>query len=200
MEITIRDYRDEDEQEWMRTHAIVLSISHAWNYSIQERPKYERDSIKLVAIAEEKLVGLLDAEIERKPGEICMLKNSIGCYILEFGRLPEYAGHRIGTKLIEVAKEQLIAKGVHRMEFWSQDEKAQGFYKKWGMKEINRHMRFRIKPNKEIEDLLRRDLIGCEYIYGACLLEVYPDVKKRYEVIEHHPLEPHVCVGYEIRF
>jgi len=200
MEIAIRDYRDEDEQKWMHTHAIVLSISHAWNYTIQQRPQYERDTVKLVALDDEKLVGLFDAEIEREAGEICLLKDSIGCYVLEFGRLPEYSGHRIGTKLIEAAKERLIAKGIHRLEFWSQDEAAQRYYENCGMKEVNRHMRFRIKPSKEIEDLLRRDLVGCEYIYGACLVEVYPDIKKRYEVIEHHPLEPHLCVGYEIRF
>ncbi len=41
MDIEIREYRDEDEAEWMRVHAIILSISHSWNYSIQERPPYE---------------------------------------------------------------------------------------------------------------------------------------------------------------
>jgi len=36
MDIEIRPYRD-DEAEWMRVHAINLSTSHNWNYSIQER-------------------------------------------------------------------------------------------------------------------------------------------------------------------
>jgi len=34
MDIEIREYRDEDEREWMRVHAIMMSISHSWNYCI----------------------------------------------------------------------------------------------------------------------------------------------------------------------
>ncbi len=34
MDIEIREYRDEDQAERMRVHAIILSISHSWNYCI----------------------------------------------------------------------------------------------------------------------------------------------------------------------
>ena len=33
-EITIREYTDKDEAEWMRVHATILTISHSWNYCI----------------------------------------------------------------------------------------------------------------------------------------------------------------------
>ncbi|MDP7640402.1 MAG: hypothetical protein QGG73_11915 [Candidatus Hydrogenedentes bacterium] len=61
MAIEIREYRVEDEQEWIRVHAIILSISHSWNYSIQERPNYKGfESTRRVAIHEGKIVGLID--------------------------------------------------------------------------------------------------------------------------------------------
>ena len=200
MELIIRDYEDRDEQEWMIVHAIILTISHAWNYTIQQRPTYEHDSVKLVALDGDKIVGLMDIEIENEPGKLCLLKDSIGGYVLEIGRLPEYAGNDIGRSLIETAKERLAAKDIHRMEFWTQDENARRYYDHLGMREINRHYRFRIKPSEKIKTLLERDYIGCEYIYGACVPEIFDEVKRRYEVIKRHPLEPHLCIGYELRF
>jgi len=200
MQLKIRDYEDRDEKEWMIVHAIILTTSHAWNYSIQQRPVYTNDSVRLVALDGEKIVGLMDVEIESTPGTLCLMKDSIGGYVLEIGRLPEYAGHDIGRALIREAKERLIAKGVRRMEFWTQDENAQRYYQHLGMREIHRHYRFRIKPSQKIKSLLERDFIGCEYIYGACIPEVFDDVARKYEIIERHPLEPHLCIGYEIRF
>lgn len=200
VEVEIREYRDSDETEWMRVHAIILSISHAWNYSIQQRPIYERPCTRLVAIVDGRIVGLTDTEYETRPGELCYLKDSLGGYVLEFGRLPEYAGLGIGQKLIAATIEDAKAKGYRRLEYWSQDRKAQRFYQRLGMPEIGRHYRFRMQPPTEVKDLLMRDRIGIEYIYGVCMPEEWPLIRERYEIIEKHPLEPHLCVGYEIRF
>ncbi len=199
-EITVRDYQDSDHDQWMRVHAIILMMSHAWNYSIQERPEYERDSIKLVALAGEKLIGVMDIEVEDEPGTVCMLKESRGGYVIEFGRLPEYRGRRVGSALMDAAKKRLVAKGVHRMEFWTQDRDAERFYRRYGLREINRHYRFRFKPPPEIDQMLKDEHIGCEYVYGACIPDVWKDIQKKHEIITRHPLEPHLCVGFEMTF
>ncbi|HIJ66348.1 MAG TPA: GNAT family N-acetyltransferase, partial [Candidatus Hydrogenedentes bacterium] len=129
MGIEIREYRPEDEQEWMRVHAVIMSISHAWNYTIQERPPYEgHEATKLVAVADGKIVGLTDAQYENEPGELCFLKDSRGGYVLELGRLPEYAGHNIGKLLIDATVEDAKKKGFHRLEYWTQDRRAQRYY------------------------------------------------------------------------
>jgi len=175
-------------------------MSHAWNYSIQERPEYDRDSVRLVALDGDRIIGLMDVEIEDEPGTLCLLKDSIGGYVLEFGRLPEYYGRRLGSKLIDAARQRLLSKGVHRMEFWTQDRTAERFYRRIGLREINRHYRFRFKPPEDIERQLRDDMIGIEYIYGACIPDVWKDVQKKYEIITRHPLEPHLSVGFEMRF
>lgn len=201
MNIEIREYRPEDRDEWMRVHAIILSLSHAWNYPIQERPPYEGYvSTRLVAVADGKIVGLTDAQYERQPGELCFLKDSCGGYVLEFGRLPEYAGNNLGKQLIDAAVEDAKRKGFHRLEYWTQDRKAQRFYVRVGLKEIGRHYRFRLHAPKEVADLLMKDHVGIEYLYCACIPEEWPLVKQKYQVIEKHPLEPHLCIGYEIRF
>jgi ribosomal protein S18 acetylase RimI-like enzyme len=201
MEIEIREYRPDDESEWMRVHAIIMSISHAWNYTIQERPEYEgRPSTRLVALHDGTIVGLTDVQYENKTGEFCFLKESPGGYVLEFGRLPEYAGQKLGERLIEATIEDAKQKGYHRLEYWTQDRKAQRFYQRLGMKEIGRHYRFRMKPPEDVRERMMGDYVGVEYLYCACMPDEWPLIKKKYGIIEKHPLEPHLCIGYEVRF
>src|SRR5690606_528349 len=72
MSISIRPYRPEDEAQWLRVHAIIMSISHAWNYCIQERPAYEGHvSTRLVAVDGDRIIGLTDVQYENEPGELC---------------------------------------------------------------------------------------------------------------------------------
>lgn len=201
MDIEIREYRPEDCAEWMRVHAIIMSISHAWNYTIQERPLYEGyASTKLVALLEGKIIGLTDVQYDSTPGEFCFLKDSLGGYVLEFGRLPEYRGHNLGKRLMDATVEDAARKGFHRLEYWSQDRAAQRFYRRVGLKEIGRHYRFRVKPTGQIAELMMQDYAGVEYLYCACMPEEWPNIKEKYEVLTRHPLEPHLCVGFEIRF
>lgn len=201
MAIEIRPYRDEDRDEWMRVHAIIMSQSHAWNYTIQERPDYAgHRSTRLVAVDEGRIIGLTDAQYENAPGEFCFLKDSPGGYVLEFGRLPEYTGRRIGQLLIAATAEDARRQGVSRLEYWTQDRSAQRYYQRIGMAEIGRHYRFRIKPPKEVAEGLMADYVGVEYLYCACVPEEWPLVKQKYEILTNHPLEPHLCIGYEVRF
>ena len=195
MAIEIREYRPEDEAEWMRVHAIILSISHSWNYTIQERPLYEgHQSTRLVATVDGRIVGLTDTKYENEVGELCFLKDSRAGYVLEFGRLPEFAGMNIGPRLIDATIEDAKGKGFHRLEYWSQDRKAQRFYARLGLKEIGRHYRFRFRPPQTVTDLLMQDFVGVEYLYGACMPEEWPLVKEKYTIIHDHPLEPHLCI------
>ncbi|HIJ74381.1 MAG TPA: GNAT family N-acetyltransferase [Candidatus Hydrogenedentes bacterium] len=201
MGIEIREYRPEDEQEWMRVHAVIMSISHAWNYTIQERPPYEgHEATKLVAVADGKIVGLTDAQYENEPGELCFLKDSRGGYVLELGRLPEYAGHNIGKLLIDATVEDAKKKGFHRLEYWTQDRRAQRYYARLGLNEIGRHYRFRMRAPKEVNEFMGKHFIATEYLYCCCLPEEWPNVKEKFEILQKHPLEPHICIGFEIRF
>lgn len=200
MDIEIREYRDEDEAEWMRVHAIILSISHSWNYSIQERPDYEgHESTRLVALHDGKIVGLTDTMYDNEPGEICFHKDSRGGYVVEFGRLPEFGKRDIGPRLIDATIAAARTKGITRLEYWSQDRNAQRFYVKLGLPEISRHYRFRFKAPDAINEAQLQNGVALEYLYGACMPEEWPRIKQEYDIIEKHPLEPHLCVGYEIR-
>ncbi|MCP4640168.1 MAG: GNAT family N-acetyltransferase [bacterium] len=201
MSIEIREYRDEDRDEWMRVHATIMTISHAWNYCIQERPAYEDyKSTRLVAFVDGVLAGLTDVQYENEAGEFCFVKDSIGGYVLEFGRLPEFAGLNLGKLLMDATVEDAKRQGVRRLEYWSQERSAQRYYRRLNMKEVGRHYRFRMRAPQDVNDLLSKNYIGVEYIYGACLPDEWPLVKEKFDIIDKPPLEPHLCVGFEIRF
>lgn len=200
-EIIIREYRDEDKSEWLRVHAIIMSISHAWNLVIQERPTYEgHQCTRLVAICDGKIVGLTDVQYENYPGELCWNKDSPGGYVLEFGRLPEYSGRNIGKMLIDATIEDALKKGFHRLEYWSQDRKAQRFYRRLGMKEIGRYYRFYFKPDKDLLNFFMEKGVAIEWLYAGCMPEDWPNIQQSLDIIHKHPQEPHLCVGFEIRF
>ncbi len=200
-DIVIRPYRPEDESEWMKVHAQLLMISHAWNYAIQERPRYDGyQSTLLVAECDGRIVGLTDVQYENEPGELCLLDDSRGGYVLEFGRLPEFSGHNLGQRLIESTAEDARRQGFNRLEYWTQDRKAQRFYARLGMTVIGRHYRFRMKAPQSVETDLGSAGIGIEYIYGVCSTEDWPRIRREYDIITRPPLEPHLCIGYEIRF
>lgn len=199
MDVEIRDYRDADEQEWMRVHAEIMTISHSWNYCIQERPGYEgHESTRLVALIDGKIIGLTDTIYDNEPGEICFKNESRGGYVTEFGRLPHVAAKGLGRMLIDATIADAKDKGITRLEYWSQDRNAQRFYMNLGLPEISRHYRFRMQAPKEVGDHLLQDGIGIEYVYAVCQPEDWFAVKKKYEINEDHPLEPHLCIGYAI--
>ncbi len=200
-EIIIREYREEDQEEWIKVHAMIMSISHAWNYVIQERPIYEgHQSTRLVAVCNNKIVGLTDVQYENELGEFCWNKDTLAGYVLEFGRLPEYKGRNIGKLLIDATIQDALKKGFHRLEYWSQDRNAQRFYRRLGMKEIGRYYRFYFKPPKDIANIFAQKGIALDHLYGGCLPEEWPNVQQEFEIITKHPQEPHLCVGFEIRF
>ena len=199
MDIEIRPYRDEDHDEWMNVHARIMTISHSWNYCIQERPAYEgHESTRLVACSNGAIIGLTDTIYDKTPGEVCFKKETCGGYVTEFGRLPEFTGGGLGKRLIEATIADARIKGVSRLEYWSQDRGAQQYYMKIGLPEIARHYRFRMEPPQEVIDYMLQDGIGIEYIYGVCQPEDWTHVQKQHKLKSDHPLEPHLCVGYAI--
>ncbi|HOK89951.1 MAG TPA: GNAT family N-acetyltransferase [Candidatus Hydrogenedentes bacterium] len=195
--VEIIPYEDSMRDAWMRVHAIIMSLSHAWNYTIQERPAYPNHrSTRLVALINGQLAGLLDAQYENHPGELCYLKDEPGGYVLEFGRLPEYAGLGLGVALMRAAAADARRLGYRRLEYWTQDRTAQRFYRRLGLPEIARHYRFRMRPPADLARQFQEQGIAVEYLYAACLPENWPLVESGRDIIRDHPLEPHLCVGF----
>ncbi len=199
MDVTIRPYVPEDETEWMRTYAIIMTTSHSWNDCIQERPQYAKhESDLLVAEVDGKIVGITDILYDNEPGDVCMVKDTRGGYVPILGRLPEYPGLCIGPRLLDAAVDAARNRGIARLEYWSQDRNAQRFYRRLGLREIGRHYRFRMKATKPLEEMLLQEAVGVEYVYAVCMPEDWPQVQKKFDLLKDHPHEPHLCIGFEV--
>lgn len=203
MGIIIRDYRPEDEPAWIRCWGQVVVTSHAWNSPPYEvRPRYSRPSVELVVVDQERptlVVGFINVEIERSPGELGLLEDSPCGFVWELGLLPEYRQRGLGRRLVREAASQLAGLGVRRMEFWSMDENAQGFYEGMGMKEMNRHYRFWIDGGRVT---LGSGLGGarCSHAYATCSVEDWAAIEASGAVLRAPPFEPRLCRGFDYRF
>jgi len=202
--VFFRDYDPAYEDAWLRCWGRVVVTSHAWGLpAYQQKPAYSRPAVEIVAVDENdpnEIVGFIDVEIENQAGELGALGDSRCGFVWEFGLLPSCRGRGLGRALLERAAAALAVSGVRRMEFWSMDASAQGFYDKMGMREIGRHWRFWAKVRRGDFDRPGRVKVRPEYIHATCSIEDWPAVREEWDVITKPPLEPHICIGFDYRF
>ncbi len=74
----IREYTPQDELGWLRCRVLSFLDSSYYNDVLTHRECYENDSVCLVAEENEKIIGLIDAEIEKEPGSLCSVGNQAG--------------------------------------------------------------------------------------------------------------------------
>lgn len=89
-----------------------------------KRVKYENDAICLVASEDEKIVGLIDVEIEKKPKTLCVASSHRGAVIWNLAVLPQYRRRHIALDLWKEARKKLLEKGIHYCEVWTQQDEA----------------------------------------------------------------------------
>lgn len=122
--MVIREYTNSDELEWLRCRVISFLDCSYYNDVLTQREIYENESICLVAEESGKIIGLIDVEIEREAGSLCVAGKQIGAVIWHLAVLPEYRRNHIATFLWGEVKKQLIAKGIRYCEVWTQEDEA----------------------------------------------------------------------------
>lgn len=131
-----RDYKEQDEEGWVRCRVISFLDCSYFDDIKKEKEKYDNPSICLVAEENGTIVGFLDVEFETAIGDVCYLEGDLGATLWHLGVLPEYRKEGVATKLYEIMKDQLIQKGIKRIEVWTQDDKsANRWYQKQGFQQ-----------------------------------------------------------------
>jgi len=199
IEFSIREYSASDEKEWLDLHAAIMVDSYAWWIVIHQKPEYKSEVVDLVAEVDGNLVGLITVEINSEVIDI--VEGEYG-FVWEFGVHREYRGLGIGKGLIKRAHEILNNKYVINKSIWySQDEKAQKYYEKLGMKEIERHWQFSVLPDEKHKEILKEDGFDCWEMRGSCSVKDFEKIKKKYNLIEDDDaLKPRLCIGYELEY
>ncbi len=94
--MVIREYTKSDELEWLRCRVLSFLDCSYYNDVLTHREIYENDSICLVAEEDGKIIGLIDVEIEKEAGSLCVAGKQSGAVIWHLAVLPEYRRSHIG--------------------------------------------------------------------------------------------------------
>lgn len=145
----IARYQDKDETEWLRCRLLSFLDSSYYRDVLTKKPHYSHDAICLVAKEKEKVLGLIDVEIEDQVGDCCVAGQQRGAVIWHLAVLPEYRHKQIATSLWQEAKKQLIDHHIHYCEVWTQEDPAANhWYLKQGFQPLKEHywLRCTIQP------------------------------------------------------
>lgn len=124
--LVIREYRDSDELAWVRCRVLAFLDTSYRDDIHPYRERYDNPAVQLVAedSLTGQLVGLLDVEYERKPGDVCNFPGELGGVIWHLAVLPEYRSKGIANQMWHHALELLRAQQITRLEVWTQDDDA----------------------------------------------------------------------------
>ncbi|TDP88955.1 ribosomal protein S18 acetylase RimI-like enzyme [Halanaerobium saccharolyticum] len=193
--IIIRNYKKEDELEWLDLHASLMVDSYAWWTVIHQKPEYKNESIDLVGVINDKIIALLTIEINADI--IDLIEDDYG-FAWEYGVHRDYRAHGYGKKLIKRAhKIMKESYGINKSIWFSQDKKAQKYYESLGMKEIERHWQFSFLPTEKQKKEFEKDGLSSLEIRASSKVDDFKKIKDKYKLIEDDALKARICIGYE---
>jgi ribosomal protein S18 acetylase RimI-like enzyme len=103
LDLQILKYESKYEDSWLECLKNSFFDSLYYDSLVKVKPRYENDSIELVAFINNELIGLLDVEIVSPDEYICCSDDIDCCQIVFVTILPNYRRMKIGTKLLETA-------------------------------------------------------------------------------------------------
>jgi len=195
MKVNIIEYDPDLELEWLDVHATIMVDSAAWWTVLHKKPVYELPTVDLVALIEGKIVGFIVIEINPE----MIKKHHPAGFVWEFGVQRNYRGNDIGREMITEAHRIMKRKySVSKSLWYSQEEKAQNYYRKLGMKEIGRHWQFSVVPEAKLKKELMNEGFNCWTMRGSCEIKDFDKVKKKFRLVwDDYTLKPRICIGFE---
>ncbi|WP_077247503.1 GNAT family N-acetyltransferase [Bacillus sp. FJAT-27225] len=118
----IRKYRNEDELGWVRCRVLSFLDTAYYDNVLKEKEMYRNPAIELVAVVENKVVGLLDIECESKEGTVCTRGKGICGMIWHLAVHPDFRRMGIAKKLLLKAEEISKEIGLNYLEAWTRDD------------------------------------------------------------------------------
>ncbi|WP_460518103.1 GNAT family N-acetyltransferase [Flindersiella endophytica] len=127
----IREYRDDDEDSWLRCRLLSFFRTQYYDDVVTERPRFDRPSIRLVAEAGSGCVaGLVDVEIFGAEATIDVLAVH-----------PDHQRQGIASALLAAATAELDDREVGTLDAWTrEDPEANQWYQNGGFTEKFRYV------------------------------------------------------------
>ena len=169
----IRKYEASDEQGWLQCRVLAFLDTSYYNDVKTKKEVYENSSICLVAEEHNRIIGLIDVEIDSNS---LTMKLEKGAMIWNLAVLPEYRRQSIAFKLWEKMLFLLKEMDVKVCELWTQEDKAANeFYQSIGFIQdpTNTWIRCYMKP-ENARTFIDKEKLGKifgieEFIFEATL-------------------------------
>lgn len=191
MSLVVRDYRPEDEKEWLQCHALVYIGSNE-RRMLSKKQMYEK-SIELVLAVDGKIAGFADVELEVVPGSICQKKFHGNGMLWDLGVLPSFRRLGYATRLLEEATARGRELGMKRLEAWSIEPNAWKFYEKYGFRQFFEYHHVLIENRDRLRPFDKNGLHFVE-VYA----HVMPKTNLEKLVEKYAPKEVLPCRGFEL--
>ncbi len=152
MTIEIVKYNPNYERGWLHCRVLSFLNTQYFNDVYQKKEVYEAESIELVALENDQVIGLIDIEIENAPQDFCSNKDTLSAMLWHIAVHPDHQRKGIGELLLSEATTQLISRGIKRMEAWTKED---DFVRKWYFKNDFKkfYSYYHVKLKGEVVDL-----------------------------------------------
>ena len=184
----IRKYQQEDESSWLRCRVLSFLDTAYYDIVIKKKDVYQHPSIELVAIDNEKVIGLLDIEYEEQPNTICTAHDTPGAMIWHLAVHPDYRRQKIATRLLNEAQKILKQNNITYIEEWTRDDSwVLNWFLQQEFMKLNTYLHVYIKGESgvrsQVEGLIPVQSF-CQYIGTDREM-----IKKKYKRV-------HECTGF----
>lgn len=109
MSVEIVQYKSSNETEWLYCRVLSFLKTAYYNDVLTSKPSYKNPAIELVAILENKVVGLLDIEIESKPKDICSSEAIRSGMVHNMAVHPYYQRKKIAQMMLDYSKSLKVS-------------------------------------------------------------------------------------------
>lgn len=135
----IRNYESKDEKGWVRSRVLAYLDTAYYDDVYREKEKFENPSIELVAVEDDKVLGLIDIEYDTEDEKVCS-EEGTGGMIMHLAVHPDYQGRGIGKELMERAVEESIKLNLEFLEAWTRDAgSSAGWFEKNAYRQVDEY-------------------------------------------------------------
>lgn len=148
MEIT--PYHSNYEKGWLQCRVLAFLETAYYDNVLRVKETYHCPAIELVAIYQDKIVGLIDVEYETEKNKVCTGDHGLGGMIWHLAVQPDYQRLGIGYQLLNRAERMASQKGINYLEAWTRDnEWVLNWYHKNGFHLDHSYLHVFLEGNNE---------------------------------------------------
>lgn len=189
----IRNYMSEDEIGWVRCRILSFLDTEYFDNVLKKKERYDNPSIELVAVIDNKIVGLLDIEYETEERTVCSRGKGLGGMLWHIAVHPDFRRRGIGRSLLAEAERISKDLGLNRIEAWTRDDEwVNKWYENNMFVKAASYFQVFIDGGEELRGTIKTEIPG---LYPVQTFAHY--VGENREMIKNKFKRVHECNCYE---